>query len=95
MVSGEGASGGAFDSACAFLEAVRRAKSAAGATVGRHLLRLRVAANPATAAALGPCVGDLAAAARVEGDVIVGREDLAPDAFEVLEIELAPLPAEA
>ena len=32
-----------FDAACAFLEAVRRAKSAAGATVGRHLDALRVA----------------------------------------------------
>ncbi len=92
----DGADGAAFDAACAFLEAVRRAKSAAGATVGRHLDRLTVAASPTTAALLQPCMGDLAAAARVlAGDVLHSREGLANDAFEVVEIELASVAPEA
>jgi hypothetical protein len=81
-----------FDAGCAFLEAVRRAKSASGATVGRHLRRLRVAVSPATARRLAPCMGDLAAAARVAGEVLEAREGLADDAFEVLEMELEPAP---
>jgi valyl-tRNA synthetase len=87
-----GPDGAAFDAACAFLEAVRRAKSAAGATVGRHLARLRVEASPRVIALLQPCAGDLAAAARVAGEILMAREGLADDAFEVVEIELAPLP---
>jgi valyl-tRNA synthetase len=84
--------GAAFDAACAFLEAVRRAKSAAGATVGRHLSRLRVAASPRVVALLLPCTADLAAAARVEGEILTAREGLADDAVEVVEMDLAPLP---
>jgi valyl-tRNA synthetase len=84
--------GAVFDAGCAFLEAVRRAKSASGATVGRHLRRLRVAVSPATARRLAPCMGDLAAAARVAGEVLEAREGLADDAFEVLEMELEPAP---
>ncbi len=87
--------GMAFDLACGFLEAVRRAKSGAGATVGRHLARLRVAASPRTAATLAPCMSDLSAAARVTGEVLLAREGLGDDAFEVLEMELAALPSEA
>jgi len=78
-----------FDEACAFLEEVRRGKSARGATVGRHLLRLRVGASPATVGRLSPCAFDLKAAARVDGDVLEaapGRDD---GTFEVLEMELA------
>jgi valyl-tRNA synthetase len=86
------ADGAAFDAACAFLEAVRRAKSAAGATVGRHLARLSVAVSPRVAALLHPCSGDLASAARVGGEILAAREGLADDAFEVAEIELAALP---
>ncbi len=84
-----------FDAACAFLEAVRRAKSAAGATVGRHLARLRVAVSPRNAALLAPCRFDLASASRVEGEILEPREGLADDAFEVVAIELADLPPEA
>ncbi len=86
------AAGSAFAAACALLEVVRRAKSAAGATVGRHLKRLQVAASPRIVALLRPCAGDLAAAARVEGEVLLAREGLADDAFEVVEMELLPLP---
>ena len=81
--------GAVFDAACAFLEAVRRAKSAAGATVGRHLASLRVAVSPRTAALLGPCRFDLASASRVEGEILEAREGLADDVFEVVSIELA------
>ncbi len=86
------ADGAAFDAACALLEAVRRAKSAQGATVGRHLNRLTVATSDATAALLGPCRADLASAARVEGELLEARPGLADDAFEVVEIELAAAP---
>ncbi len=81
--------GAAFDAGCAFLEAVRRAKSGAGATVGRHLSRLRVAASPTTARLVEPCLGDLLAAARAEGEILEVRKGLADGSFEVLEIELA------
>jgi valyl-tRNA synthetase len=85
-----GEDGGAtFDAACAFLEAVRKAKSGAGATVGRHLAGLRIAAGPATARLVEPCLDDLRAAARVEGNVLEVRESLEDGAFEVVEIELA------
>jgi valyl-tRNA synthetase len=85
-------SGECFDAACAFLDAVRRAKSAAGATVGRQLARLRVAAGPKTAALLAPCLPDLVSAARAEGDVLFSREGMEEGAFEVVEIELAEKP---
>jgi valyl-tRNA synthetase len=84
--------GAAFDAACGFLDAVRRAKSAAGATVGRHLAALRVAASPATVELLRPCLEDVAAAARAGGDVLVVREGLADGTFEVEEIVLAEKP---
>jgi valyl-tRNA synthetase len=88
--------GAAFDAACALLEAVRKAKSAAGATVGRHLTRLQIAASPATASLLAACMADLSAAARVpSGDVLVAREGLEDGAFEVLAIELAESAPEA
>ncbi len=84
--------GAAFDAACAFLDAVRRAKSASGATVGRQLAKLRVAASPRTASLLGPCLGDVASAARAEGDILEVREGLEDGAFEVTEIVLAEKP---
>ena len=86
-----------FDAACAFLEAVRRAKSAAGATVGRHLDCLTVAVSSNTARLLAPCMGDLGSAARVPAgaDVLVAREGLADDAFEVVRIDLAASAPEA
>jgi valyl-tRNA synthetase len=91
-------SGAAFDAACGFLDAVRRAKSASGATVGRQLARLRVAASPRTVALLGPCLADLASAARAEGEVLAPREGMENGAFDVIDIELAekpPKPADA
>jgi valyl-tRNA synthetase len=90
--------GPAFDAACGFLDAVRKAKSAAGATVGRHLSALTVVASPQTAAVLGPCLADVASAARAEGDVLVPREGIEDGAFEVMEMVVAekpPKPSEA
>ncbi len=79
----------AFDAGCAFLEAVRRGKSGAGGTVGRHLATLRMAASPRTVRLVEPCLGDLAAAARAEGEVLEAREGLEDGAFELVELELA------
>jgi valyl-tRNA synthetase len=87
--------GRVFDLACAFLDEVRRGKSAAGGTVGRHLASLRVAAEPATVAALGPCLADLRAAARAEGDLLESRAGLDPGAFQVVELTLAEKPPRA
>lgn len=84
--------GATFDAAVALLEAVNRAKSAAGATVGRHVARLRLAAPADLLARLERVKDDVLAAARVQTHVFEGRADLAEAACEVLELELAPLP---
>lgn len=96
LVSGDRAEAGrVFDLACAFLDAVRRGKSGAGGTVGRHLAALRVAAHPDTVALLSPCLEDLRAAARAEGELLEPRGDLEPSAFEVVELVLAEKQARA
>jgi hypothetical protein len=79
----------------AFLDAVRRAKSAAGATVGRHLSRLRLAAHPTTADCLERSSGDAASAARVQELSIERRSEMEVGVLEVLECELAEMPPEA
>jgi valyl-tRNA synthetase len=84
--------GEAFDLSCAFLEAVRRAKSASGATVGRQLSRLHVVASSRTVALVGPCLADLVTAARAEGDVLEPRDGMEDGVFEVAAIELAAKP---
>ncbi|HSB61323.1 MAG TPA: class I tRNA ligase family protein, partial [Vicinamibacteria bacterium] len=84
--------GGTFDAAVAFLEAVHRAKSAAGASVGRHVDRLRVAASPRTLARLEPARDDALAAARVALHEIERREGMEDGAFEVIECALAAAP---
>jgi valyl-tRNA synthetase len=86
------AGGAAFDAACGFLDTVRKAKSAAGATVGRQLATLRVVASPGTVALLSPCLADLASAARAEGEILSAREGMEDGAFEVTEIALAEKP---
>jgi len=97
LPAGEAAAGAAraFDLACAFLDAVRRGKSAAGGTVGRQLAELRVAAEPATVASLGPCLADLRAAARAEGELLEARAGLEPGSFEVVALVLAEKQARA
>ncbi len=81
-----------FDAALAFLETVHRAKSGSGASVGRHLRRLRLACAPATAELIAPSLSDLLAAARVDEHAIEVRETMAPMAFEVVEIVLGDRP---
>jgi valyl-tRNA synthetase len=81
--------GRVFDQACAFLDAVRRGKSAAGGTVGRPLAMLRVAAHADAIELLRPCLADLRAAARADGELFEARPGLEPGAFEVVELVLA------
>ena len=81
--------GATFDAAVGFLAAVHRAKSQAGASVGRHLARLRVATSPATLRRFECVRADAVAAARVENHAAESREGLADGSFEVLECELA------
>jgi len=81
-----------FDAALAFLESVHRAKSGAGASVGRHLRRLGIACAPGTADLVGSCLPDLLAAARVDSHSLETRAGLEPFVFEVTEIELAERP---
>ncbi len=79
----------AFDAVAAALETVHRAKTAAQASVGRHLARLVLRADPETSRALGHGLGDLAAATRaprVELETETGAE------LSVSAIELAPQP---
>jgi valyl-tRNA synthetase len=81
-----------FDAALSFLETVHRAKSESGASVGRHLRRLRLACAPATAELIAASLSDLLAAARVDEHAIEERETIAPMAFEVVEIVLGDRP---
>jgi valyl-tRNA synthetase len=82
-----------FDAAFACLEAVHRAKSTAGATVGRHLKRLTLAVGPQTREALEPALADVLAAARVDRHALVSRDGMPEGAVEVVELELAEPPA--
>jgi hypothetical protein len=61
--------------------------------VGRQLSRLRVVASPSAVALLAPCLGDLASAARAEGDVLSAREGMDDETFEVVEVVLGEKPA--
>jgi valyl-tRNA synthetase len=88
-VEGEGA---VFGAAVALLEAVHKAKSANGASVGRHVARLHAVAHPTTAAFVGRALHDVLAAARVAEHRLETREDLEPGVFEVESIEFAPNP---
>ncbi len=84
--------GAVFDAAIGFLEAVNRAKSAGGASVGRHVARLVVAAAPRTADRLSRALDDVLAAARVAVHRIERREGMEEGAFEVTEIEFGAAP---
>jgi valyl-tRNA synthetase len=83
------AEGAVFDAAVAFLEAVNRAKSARGATVGRRLKRLRASATPRTLALFDRGREDALSAARVEGHAFEADPALEDMAFQVAEAELA------
>jgi valyl-tRNA synthetase len=81
-----------FGAAIGFLEAANRAKSAGGASVGRHVARLVVAASPRTADLFARVQDDVLAAARVLQHRLDRREDLEEGAFEVVETEFAAPP---
>jgi valyl-tRNA synthetase len=80
--------GGVFEAAVAFLEAVNRAKSARGATVGRGVSRLKASATPRTLALLDRGREDVLAAARVSGHAFEANPALEEMVFEVAEAEL-------
>ncbi|HEY7513482.1 MAG TPA: valine--tRNA ligase, partial [Vicinamibacteria bacterium] len=84
--------GQVFGAAVAFLEAVNRAKSAGGASVGRHVTRIAVATSPRTADLFARAQDDVLAAARCLQHRVERREGMEEGAFEVVEIEFAPLP---
>jgi valyl-tRNA synthetase len=89
-VAGDGA---VFLAAVAFLEAVNRAKSARGATVGRHVKHLRAAATARTLSLFERSRDDVLAAARVVGLAFEAKPSLEEMAFEVTDAELAdPVP---
>jgi hypothetical protein len=79
--------GEVFGAAVAFLEAVNRAKSAGGASVGRHVARLVVAAGPRTADLFARAQADVLAAARVLDHRLERREGMEEGLFEVVEME--------
>jgi valyl-tRNA synthetase len=77
-----------FGTAAAFLECVHRTKSGAGASVGRHVARLRVASNAATAALLRPALADVQSAARVLEMGLIDDPSIADGEFQVVDLEL-------
>jgi valyl-tRNA synthetase len=80
---------GVFDAAVAFLETVHRAKGTAGASVGRHLSRLRMKASPATADLVLRAIDDVLGAARVQAYALDTDPDVKDGVFEVVDLELA------
>jgi valyl-tRNA synthetase len=84
-----------FDTAAAFLECVHRTKSAAGASVGRHVARLAVASNSKTEALLRPGLADAQAAARVVDLTLAEDASLADGDFKVVDLELGEARTEA
>ena len=75
-----------FDAAALTLEAIHRAKSAAGATVGRHVDRLVIRAGADVEKAVRVCLPDVLAAARVQDHAV---EVIAGGGIEVADMELA------
>ena len=81
---------------CAFLDAVRRAKSAAGGTVGRQLATLRVAAQPATRSrCCDPASRTCWPRRAPRASCSRPAPGLEPAAFEVVELVLAEKQARA
>jgi len=83
-----------YDVAVASLEAVHRAKSAAGATVGRHLEKLTFGVAPALEAALAKALPDVLQAARVLSHQVERRDDAPEPGVFVVSLELAAAPPE-
>ena len=84
-----------YDAATACLDAIHRAKSAAGASVGRHVARLTLRAAPAIAPALSFALPDVLSAARVLEHRVDIVDGLADGSIEVGSMDLAAAPSEA
>jgi valyl-tRNA synthetase len=76
--------------AAAAMAAVNKRKGELGASVGRVVTSLTVAANAATAARLRPAWSDVAASVRAATAELVTQDDLADDVVAVLACEVAP-----
>ena len=74
------------------LSAVNKSKTASGASVGRHITNLTLAAHPATLTRLRPAEAEVFQAARSQAQLLVERPDLPLGTFQVLRCDLA-LPA--
>jgi valyl-tRNA synthetase len=82
-----------YDAATECLDAIHKAKSGAGASVGRHVARLTLRVAADRAAALRQALPDVLSAARVlEHELAVSDE--AEGGIVVVSLELAPLPSE-
>ena len=76
--------------AAAAMSAINKVKTASGASVGRLVTALSLAADGTTLARLRPIEGDVLASVRSRSHELVERPELAPGTFEVLRCELAP-----
>jgi len=72
-----------FDAAAACLAAIHGYKTRSQASVGTELPGLVIAANSQTLAALQPCMGDVAAAARAEKLKLAQEPDLTDMTFDI------------
>ncbi|HTD26158.1 MAG TPA: class I tRNA ligase family protein, partial [Candidatus Elarobacter sp.] len=79
-----------FEAAVGCFAAINKRKSEAGVSVGRAVVRLALAAAPATLTRLGPVAADVMGAARVAEYALHPRAGL-DSGFEVVEVEFAPL----
>ncbi|MCW5803669.1 MAG: valine--tRNA ligase [Deltaproteobacteria bacterium] len=84
----------AFAIAAAAFTAVNKAKTQQGASGGRAVTALSLAANASTHAALAPVLGDVLLAVRAPSLTPVERADLPDGAFEVVELTVAPRTAD-
>lgn len=83
-----------YDAANVCLDAIHKAKSGAGASVGRHVARLTLKAAPGAAPALRFALPDVLAAARVLEHELVVTDELADGSIAVGSMELGSAPSE-
>ncbi len=75
--------------ATAAMGAINKRKTESGASVGRVITALSLAAHPHTLARLAPVQADLLAAVRAPALDLVARDDLEPGVFQVIRCDLA------
>jgi valyl-tRNA synthetase len=76
--------------AAAAMSAINKRKTESGASVGRLVTALTLAADPDTLSRLARVQEDVLSAVRCQTHELLPRPDLAPGTFEVLRCELAP-----